>query len=304
MAKVAVVVTILNEEKNLPALFSALEKQSRKPDEVIIVDGGSIDPSVKLLASWKPNFRFSWFVKRGNRSKGRNKGIEKAKSSLIAITDAGCCPDKNWLKYLVAPLEVGSCDVVSGYYTSRAKTAFEQAATAYMLVMPNQIDPDNFLPATRSMAMTRAVWKQVGGFPEKLSHNEDYVFAHKLKRNKSKIKFVKEASVEWFPPQNWNQFIKQIGRFSYGDAEAGIVRPKVVSIFLRWLIILSSLFFGLKIFTAILASYCLWAYLKSRNYVPSLAGARILPTMQVITDFIVMGCSLWGWRKYWHEKIN
>ena len=58
---------------------------------------------------------------------------------------------------------------------------------------------EEFLPATRSMAFRKEVWKKIGGFDENLSHNEDYAFANKIKKLGFKIKFVQDAVVNWIP---------------------------------------------------------------------------------------------------------
>lgn len=302
MEKVAIVITILNEEATLPLLFRALEYQTRKPDQVMIVDGGSTDGSQALLRQWKPKFKFTWIVRRGNRSVGRNQGIAKVSADIIAITDAGCRPQKDWFGEIIRPLLAKEADVVSGYYKPEAKTAFEQAASAYMLVMPENINSHEFLPATRSMAITKTFWQKAGRFPEEHGHNEDYVFARSLKAIGARIKFVRKAEVIWIPPKRWGIFLKQIWRFAYGDTSAGIIRPKMVSIFLRWFFFCALLFLRFELFVAFISLYSFWAYLKNRVHVTGLSGIRILPLMQVATDFVVMVGSLQGLLSYSHAK--
>lgn len=292
MEKVSVICTVLNEESTLPSLLGALEKQSLRPDEVVIVDGGSHDSTVEILKSWHPPFPCRLAVKRGNRSVGRNEAIRIAKGNVIAITDAGCMPHKNWLKNIVQPILDEGADVSAGYYQARAKTPFEMAASAYMLVMPEKVDPEDFLPATRSMALTRQIWTRVHGFDPALSHNEDYAFAHRLRGAGARIVFVRQAVVDWNPPKTWAAFLKQIGRFAYGDVSAGIWRPKVISIFIRWLFLLGVLLLNPIFFVACLTVYCGWAYAKNRKYVPGAAAVRILPLMQVSTDWVVIAASM------------
>ena len=45
--KVSVVVTIFNEEGTIKDLVTALLKQTRKPNEIIIVDAGSTDKTLQ-----------------------------------------------------------------------------------------------------------------------------------------------------------------------------------------------------------------------------------------------------------------
>ena len=284
MEKVAVIVTVLNEERTLPALFSALEKQTLKPDEVIIVDGGSTDQTARLLSFWKPNFPFRWFERKGNRSIGRNAAISAVKSSIIAITDAGCVPEPEWLDRIIKRLVAGNCDVVSGYYSPHTITDFERAAAAYMLVMPEHIDPNLFFPATRSMAIKKTM----------LSDNEDYAFAKKLQSMHAKICFEKNAVVRWSPPKTWGSFLKQVWRFAYGDCFAGIIRPKVVLIFIRWFVFIALAMLVFPLFLIIMFLYVFWAWAKNKKHIPSFSAMYLLPSMQLATDLVVMVGSLHG----------
>jgi rSAM/selenodomain-associated transferase 2 len=49
--KIAVVVPILNEASTLPDLMQSLRLQSRQPDRIVIVDGGSTDGSIDVVHS-------------------------------------------------------------------------------------------------------------------------------------------------------------------------------------------------------------------------------------------------------------
>src|SRR6185369_9657932 len=124
MEKVTLIVTVKNEARTLASLFESIESQTRLPDEVVISDGGSIDGSLKLLRNWKPGFPVHILQKIGNRSIGRNAAIDAATFPIIAIADAGCVLDKDWLKELLRPFAQGA-DVVAGYYQARAHTSFE-----------------------------------------------------------------------------------------------------------------------------------------------------------------------------------
>ena len=47
--KTSFIATVLNEEKTIKALLSSLAKQTKKPEEIIIVDGGSTDQTVAKI---------------------------------------------------------------------------------------------------------------------------------------------------------------------------------------------------------------------------------------------------------------
>ena len=50
--KISVVVPTLNEEINIAKFLDSLLNQTRKPDEIIISDGGSIDKTVFIINNY------------------------------------------------------------------------------------------------------------------------------------------------------------------------------------------------------------------------------------------------------------
>lgn len=300
--EVSVVVTVLNESDNIVRLINALLTQSAEPEEIIIVDGGSSDGTykkLKNLAEKHPSLKV--FQKKGNRSVGRNFAISKSASNLIAITDAGCVTEKNWLENLIKSAERSGAKVVAGYYQAAAGSVFQQAVAPYALVMPEKINPESFLPATRSMLIAKETFKDLGGFAENLSDNEDYAFAKKIEANNIKITFAQNAIVTWSPPKSLPSFFKMIFRFARGDAQARIFRPKVFLIFGRYILgvtILAWLIFyqqyTLALFYLLLAIllYSAWSITKNIRYCPD--SWYLLPILQISSDLAVMSGSLLG----------
>lgn len=294
--KISIVVTILNEAENIKILLSALASQSKKPDEIIIVDGGSTDATASEIKSSKfliSKLNLKFFVRVGNRSVGRNFGVKQASGNWIAFTDAGCVPGKSWLEELVKPTldNKEQIQVVAGYYKGLAKTAFQEAVIPYALVMPERVDAANFLPATRSMLINKSLFESLGGFNEKLDHNEDYAFAKNLQKINCKIAFAKKAQVAWIPPKNLFEFNKMIFRFACGDAQAKIFRPKVFLIFLRYLLFLILIILDLKLFALLFVIYLIWSISKNNKYTKH--SWFYLPLLQITSDLAVMlGTSL------------
>ena len=98
------------------------------PDEVVIVDGGSRDQTVKSLRDHADrDDRLKIFIEPGvNISRGRNIAIENATGSIIAVTDGGCRPDDKWLEELVQPLkEDSSFTAVGGTFKIDYRNSFE-----------------------------------------------------------------------------------------------------------------------------------------------------------------------------------
>lgn len=313
--KLSFITTVLNEEGNIEKFLKSLSSQTVLPDEVIIVDGGSTDKTVDRIKNYESRIRskgikFKLIEKKGNRSVGRNEAIKNARGDIILSSDAGCVLDKNWVKNIIKPFENKKNDVVSGYYKGTGETVFEKSLIPYVLVMEDRLSSENFLPATRSMAFKKEIWKKAGRFDEKLSHNEDFEFAKRLKKSGANIKFVKDAIVYWRPRKNIKEAFIMFYRFAFGDAEAGIIRPKVIFLFARYFVGIlfvfiylytKSLFLSVLIFT-FLGNYILWAMFKNYRYINNKRALIYLPLLQFTADFSVLLGTTIGFLKTFFVK--
>lgn len=290
--KTSFISTILNEENSINEFIRSLLEQTKKPDEIIIVDGGSTDKTIEILKTYK---QINIFKKVGNRSIGRNYAISKAKGGIILCSDAGCILDKNWVKNITEPFRSPGVDVVAGYYKGKASTVFEKSLVPYVLVMKDKVDPKSFLPATRSMAFRKEVWKKIGGFPENFSYNEDYVFAKKIQKQGFNIFFTKDAIVYWLPRKNMREASKMFFNFAYGDAQARILRPKVILIFVRYLIaVLLFLAHQYELLFSLVILYILWSIVKNYRYVKHGLAIIFLPTLQLVSDITIIMGTIYG----------
>lgn len=302
--KTAFIATIFNEQNTISQLLESLVVQTISPDEVVIVDGGSTDNTVKIVRNWinkHSDIKIILIQKKGNRSVGRNEAIRNASADIILVSDAGCILDKRWVENVISPFNDKSIDIVSGYYELNAETVFEKSLAPYVLVPADKVDPNHFLPASRSCAFRKQTWKLLGGYPEEYSHNEDYVFAKKMEKKGLNIFFQKNAIVYWKPRSNIRDAFIMFYRFAFGDAEAGIFRPKVGFIFLRYILILvlsmyymytENLFIG-SVLLILFIVYILWAIIKNYKYVKRIQAVYYLPLFQVISDAaIISGTAL------------
>ena len=299
--KVSFIATVYNEEASVGELLKSLIRQSEKPDEIIIVDGGSTDNTLSVISNCKSQIandqiKFKFIVKKGNRAVGRNEAIKNASNEIIVCSDTGCVLDKNWIRNIVKPFNSSNVDVVAGYYKGNAKNIFEKCLIPYVLVMSDKVNENNFLPATRSIAFRKSTWRKTGGFPEEFSNNEDYVFAKRLVKINANIVFEKKAIAYWTPRGNLKETFTMFYRFAKGDCESRIFRPKVILIFLRYIIgfALLFLFFVSKSYVIlnalylILLAYILWSMLKNYKYVKDTRAIFYLPLIQITSDVAVI----------------
>ena len=307
MEKVSLVVTVLNEQGSIESLLKSITQLSRKPDELICVDGGSTDRTIGVIGAYgQSHSQFPIRILRhpGNIATGRNAGIHAAKYNVIAVTDAGCTVEKKWLAHLIAPFKDKTVDVVAGYYTPTGTSFLQKCMGVYTSVMPDTLDPENFLPSSRSIAFRKKAWEKVGGYPEELDTAEDLVFAQAMKDADVKFHTAADALVLWPQRATWKEAFLQFFRYAQGDGRALYFRPHTPILILRCLTAIILIGYasrfpnpGMYYLGVYMVIYYLFSVLKNWRYVPEWRALLYLPALQCLSDCAVTSGMLVGFMK-------
>jgi glycosyltransferase involved in cell wall biosynthesis len=207
---IALVSTVKNEAGSDEAkwqlldFLASIERQTRRPDLMVITDGGSTDETLDILKSCRDSGMSYMRViplGGGNRSFGRNEAIREAMqegADIIACTNVSVL-NEDWLERIVAPIEYSDdIDVVGGGYRIDTETLREWAAAKTTQYSHREARDKKFVSAL-SMAFTVEVWKNVGGFPEELDTSEDTVFVRRLRDAACGFHYEPTAIVHWRP---------------------------------------------------------------------------------------------------------
>ncbi len=297
------IVTTKNEALSLPHLLDSIAAQTRMPDEIVIVDGGSTDTTLEILQAFTQRLPLRIMSRPGaNISQGRNMAIQAAAGEIICSTDAGVRLDSCWLEKIAAPLEKGRADVVSGFFIPDPCSVFETALAATTLPTLQDIRPERFLPSSRSIAFRKEAWAQVKGYPEWLDYCEDLIFDFALHAANFRFEFVPQAIVHFRPRSHLRAFFKQYYLYARGDGKANlwfkrhIIRYVTYLLALPLLIVLTFVFplpaFALWIVAALVMFYTPYKRLLSMWRLLSLAdrlrALAWVPIVRVTGDLAKM----------------
>ena len=220
---VSVIMTIKNEGDGLRPLLDSLLDQTLQPTEIVICDGGSTDNTLDVLAEYQPWLPLKVIQEPGsNISQGRNVAIAAATHPIIAVTDAGVVLAPSWLEELTLPLREGKAEVVSGWFEPDPYTDFEVVMGVTVLPERGDINPQKFLPSSRSVAFHKSAWATVQGYPEWLDYSEDLVFDLKLKEQFGAFPFKPRAVVYFRPRRSLRDFFWQYYHYARGDGKANL----------------------------------------------------------------------------------
>jgi len=208
------------------SLVESLFAQSRPPDEIIAVDGGSTDGTLELLHAYvaRQGCLRVIALDEVNIAEGRNIAIANATYNYIASADGGVEYPKSWLANLVRPLEVDpDADVVCGYFEAKPKTFFEECVEAVLYPTRGLVDWNKFLPSCRSVAFKRKVWEDLGGFAEWLPRgiSEDTHFFLRARKAGYKFTYASDATCYWRPRRNLSEVFKQYFYYTRGAFISG-----------------------------------------------------------------------------------
>ena len=221
---ISVIATVLNEGESMHGLLQSLQRQTRPPDEIVIVDGGSRDDTVAIIRGYEDRLPLRLLIEAGcNISAGRNRAIKAARGDIIAVTDAGVRLSDDWLARLSERLLLDpALNVVGGFFASDARTPFEIALGATTLPLAREIAAESFLPSSRSIAFRKETALRVGLYPEWLDFCEDLVFDLRLRRAAGPFAFEPRALAHFRPRATLRQYFRQYYFYARGDGKADL----------------------------------------------------------------------------------
>jgi glycosyltransferase involved in cell wall biosynthesis len=116
---ISVVVITRNRAKWLSEALDSLARQSRRPDEVIVVDNASEDNTRDVVQTFGDGLDLTYVYEPVlGIPRARNAGVENAKGDIIAFIDDDCVADGDWLKYIEIPfIKDPNVGVVGGEVT-------------------------------------------------------------------------------------------------------------------------------------------------------------------------------------------
>jgi GT2 family glycosyltransferase len=197
---VSVIIPAHNDLTPLSHCLRALYHQSYPYSryEVIVVDNNSTADLYSLCQTF-PNVRYCQETKPGNNA-ARNRGIAEAIGDIIAITDADCLPDLNWIaegvKALIQSPEAGIIGgAIQFYFQQSQPSPVEYFDSIFYLQQHTYIHRDHYAVGA-NLFTHRQVLEQVGGFEERLLNLGDKEWGQRVFASGWQVVYCPDAIVQ------------------------------------------------------------------------------------------------------------
>ncbi|HEX8097378.1 MAG TPA: glycosyltransferase [Pyrinomonadaceae bacterium] len=290
--KISVCIPVRNEEGSIRRLLDGLFRQTRRPDEIVITDGGSRDATPEIIEEYVRQGKPVRLIREREAlpGRGRNLAAAIATSEWLAFIDAGVYPAEDWLASLAECVERDEeVKAVYGGWEPAADSFFKEcAAIAYAYVPTKEVN-EEFVRSRfiASSLIHRSVWERVGGFSERLRSAEDLLFMQSVDETGARVAYAPGAAVLWsMPPTFWRTF-KRFVTYSRHNLRAGFGRGWQAAIFTRygllllcalaasaftrhWIVVTAALWLLMLLARSVIA---LW---RNRRYYPAGLGRNTL----------------------------
>ncbi|MEM0231354.1 MAG: glycosyltransferase [Nitrososphaeria archaeon] len=190
--KVSLYIPVLNQEKYLKRCLKGVLSQDYPISEIIIVDNGSTDSSIKIVNHFRRIDKRIKVVREKERglANARNAALKAAKSTFIAAVDADCFLEKDWLSRIMANFSDRKIVGVGGKLVENDKWRaihLKQEWGEEKLINPP------FLFGSNTVFRTK-VLKSVGGYnPIFKTNYEDVDMSRKLLSKNFKLVYEPKA---------------------------------------------------------------------------------------------------------------
>lgn len=174
MVEVSVIIPVYNEENYIEKCLSSLLSQTYKNLEIIVVDDGSTDNTVKIIKSFK---KVS-LLKGEHKGPGfsRNLGAKQAKGKILVFVDADMTFEKDYIKNLISPMLENSSVIGTTHDYEVATNTHKPSSLLWGRI---RVSPEHAHEVKIFRAIRRSNFLDMGGFDPKYGYADDQTFYYK-----------------------------------------------------------------------------------------------------------------------------
>ncbi len=178
--KVSIVIRSKNESKTLPDLLDILFEQTEMGFELIIVDNGSNDGTLKMLKGFPVATVIHIPKNEFNHAYSCNLGMQVARTNFVVLTNGHCLPiSRTWLADGLSNFSNKQVAAIDGNYRSRRDASYHERLGDIWQADTLNTKRKNEPITTTNAIIRKDLWEKYP-FDESLTECEDYDWAREM----------------------------------------------------------------------------------------------------------------------------
>jgi len=227
----SIIIPVYNRPDELRELLESLTRQTRQPDEILVIEDGSVYRADAVADEFRNRLPIRYFYKE-NSGQGfsRNYGFERATGDYFVIFDSDAIVPPLYFEVVDRHLQTQWLDAYGGPDAAHPNFTPIQKAISYSMTSPFTTGGirgskknlgGTFHPRSFNMGFSRKVYETIGGY-RITRMGEDIEFAIRIIENGFKTGLISEAFIYHKRRTSFAQFFRQL-RF-FGRARINIAR--------------------------------------------------------------------------------
>ena len=236
--QISIIIPMYNEERYIARCLESLTHQTFQDFEIILIDDGSTDKTVKIAETFKDNFHLTILKQQhGWPGKARNRWAKKAKGEILVFVDADMFFDQDYIKLLIEPIQ-NKKEIGTSHGTELVGNLENPIARAYGIIR-GKYDPNHSRSNVYRM-VKKTEFLLAGGFDPSKGYFDDDL--SKLNKGKGSLSIEKaicyhnnpEKLREVFKHSIWvGKWLMESGQIKNYSKKYGIW---ILAFFLLWII--------------------------------------------------------------------
>ena len=231
---VTVVVPARNEEDFIGACLDSVLAQEESALEVLVVDGESFDRTPEIVREYAARDPRVQLLENPDRTipKALNLALLSARGTYLVRVDAHSTIPSDYVARMVEHLKTGEWGGVGGRKDAVGTTAAGKA-TAVALGSRFGVGDSRYHHATRPLVVDHVPFgaypahlaRQLGGWDERLTVNEDYEFDYRVRQTGRPLLLDPRVRIAWRCRESVGDLFRQYRRYGRGKADVLRLHP-------------------------------------------------------------------------------
>lgn len=251
MPTVGVVMPCRNEARSLTRVLDGLAAQTRRPDDIVVVDDGSTDGTVDLVEQWRRRHEDQHVRTVAGPMRGVaaavNAGVSSLATDIVVRLDGHCRPAADYIARAVALVSLPRVGVAGGVWAIEpGAPTLEAEAIAIAAAHPlgsggamyrTAGDRSESVPAASRLTdvdtvpfgcFSRSLWETLGGLDERLHSNEDYDFNYRVRERSLRVVLDPVMRCTYYARPTLNGVARQYARYGWWKARMLVRHPRSI----------------------------------------------------------------------------